>query len=108
MPATTPAQGFPYPVGTDDPDVADDMMKLAKAVDKRVMGIYPTATERNAWTTAAGLEEGMFAYTRDTNTVQYYDGTSWVNFPTPPPAITSGTSVPSNASGANNDVYFKV
>jgi hypothetical protein len=52
----------------------------------------------------------MFAVTKDTTPfkVWYYSGTAWVAFPPAQPAITSGTSVPSNATGANGDIYFKV
>jgi hypothetical protein len=105
---TTPAQAFPVPVNGDDPDVPLDMFNLAKAIEKRVMGIYASAAERNTFTTAAGVVEGMFAYLRDTNTVTYYDGTAWVNFPPTVPAITNSTSVPSNSVGVDGDVHFKV
>jgi len=108
MAASTAAQGFPYPQPGDDPDIPDDMMKLAKAVEKRVMGIYPSPAERNAWTAAIGVEEGMFAYTRSDDMVCVFNGSGWVQFPARVPAITNSGSVPSNASGADGDVHFKV
>jgi hypothetical protein len=108
MPTTTPAQGFRIPVNTDDPDVVDDVTQLAKAIEKRVMGVYATTAARDSATAAAGVEEGMFAFTKDTNSVWYYDGAGWVKFPPTQPAITSGTTVPANSSGANGDVFFKV
>jgi len=108
MPGTTPAQGFRVPVTGDDPDVVDDMTQLAKAIEKRVMGVYATTAARDTATTAAGVEEGMFAFTKDTNTVWYYSGTAWVQFPPATPAITSGSSVPPNSSGNNGDVFFQV
>lgn len=108
MPGTTPAQGWRIPIPADDPDVVDDMTQLAKLIEKRVIGVYATTSARDAATTAAGLEEGMFAFMRDSNTVTYFDGTTWVAFPPTPPKIESGPSVPSNAYGNNGDVWFQV
>ena len=108
MPGTTPAQGFRVPISSDDPDIVDDITQLAKAIEKRVMGVYATTAARDAATTAAGVGEGMFAFTQDTDSVWYYSGSAWVKFPPAQPAITSGTSVPSNSSGADGDVFFKV
>jgi hypothetical protein len=105
---TTPAQAFPVPVNGDDPDLPDDLNKLAKAIEKRVMGVYATTAARDSATTAAGLEEGMFAFTRDTNTTWYFDGTAWQSFPPRQAQVTVGTTVPSNASGLNGDVFFQV
>lgn len=105
---TTPAQAFPVPLATDDPDIQDDIGSLARAIEKRVMGIYASASARDSATAAAGLEEGMFAYTRDNNTVYYYDGAAWVSWPPPQPKIYSGPSVPDNSFGANGDVFFQV
>jgi hypothetical protein len=106
--ANTPAQGFPYPLPEDDPNVPDDIYQLARSVEKRVMGVYPGPAERNAWAAAIGLEEGMFAYTRSDNMVSVFDGVTWAQFPTPTPKITSSGSVPSNSVGADGDVHFKV
>ena len=108
MPGTTPAQGWRIPVAADDPDVVDDITQLAKLIEKRVFGVYATAAARDTATTAAGVEEGMFAFTKDNNATWYYDGAAWVAWPPVPPAITSGTTVPANSSGANGDVFFKV
>jgi len=105
MPATTPAQLFPYPVTTDDPDVPDDMMKLAKAVEKRVMGVYTTEADRDTKTAASGVEEGMFAFCKGTDKIYWYNGTTWVQWTTP--SITSGTTVPADSSGVNGDIFFK-
>lgn len=106
MPTTTPAQSFRVPVSTDNPDVPDDITQLALQIEKRVMGVYATAAARNTATTAAGVEEGMFAYTMDTNTVWFYTGSAWTVFPPASPAITSGTAGPSG--GSDGDIYFKV
>jgi hypothetical protein len=111
MPNTTPntpAQAFPLPTDSMDPDVPGDVKALALAIEKRVMGVYATAAERDTFTTSAGAVEGMFAYMRDTNTVAYYSGSAWVAFPPAVPAITNSTSVPSNSVGQDNDVHFKV
>lgn len=107
---TTPAQGWPLPVNGDDPDVPGDLAALALLIEKRVIGVYPTVTERNTATAAAVLNDGSFAYTRDTNTLWYYDGTSWLVFPDRPVKIGSGATVPSNTDPAyvNGDVFFKV
>lgn len=105
---TTPAQGFPIPTDYDDPNIPDDVGGLARAIERRVIGIYPTAAERNAWTAAAGIEEGMFAYQRDTNTLYYFDGGTWQQYPPRQPQITSSGSVPSNSVGQDGDIHFRV
>lgn len=107
MPTTTPGQGFRVPVATDDPDVVDDMTQLAKGIEKRVMGIYATAATRDSAGAAMGLEEGMFAYTRDTDTTWRYTGSAWVVFPAPGPVIRSGSAAPVNSTGVDGDVYFR-
>lgn len=106
MPMYTTAQGFPVPVSTDDPDIAADLLALATAIEKRVAGVYNNAADRDAKIT--GLLEGQVAYLKDTNNWTFYNGTAWdLMFPDLP-SFSSGTSVPSNASGANGDVFFKV
>lgn len=105
MATTTPGQSFPVPQSTDDPDVPGDMLALALAIEKRVVGVYNDVADRNARVTAP--QEGQFAYMKDTNTFAFYTGSAWQGFPTPVPSITSGTTVPSNATGANGDIYFK-
>lgn len=107
MVANTPANTFPYPQSTDDPDVPSDMQALAVAIDKRVMGVYNNASDRNSKTSTI-LQEGLFAYLKDTDAVTYYDGAAWQPYPAAYPAITSGTSVPSNSSGTDGDIFFKV
>lgn len=107
MTANTPANSFPYPQSSDDPDVPSDMQALAVAIDKRVMGVYNTSSDRDT-KTASILQEGLFAYLKDSNSVTYYDGAAWQPYPAAYPAITSGTSVPSNATGSDGDIFFKV
>jgi hypothetical protein len=108
MPGTTPAQAFRVPVSGDDPDVVDDMTQLAKQIEKRVMGVYATTAARDSATSSAGLEEGMFAFTKDTNTTWYFDGTAWQSFPPRQAQVTVGSGVPNNSQGLNGDVYFQV
>lgn len=107
MTANTPANSFPYPTSSDDPDVPGDMAALAVAIDKRVMGVYNNASDRDTKTSTI-LQEGLFAYLKDTNSVTYYTGSAWEAYPPAYPAISSGTSVPSNASGSDGDIFFKV
>lgn len=113
MPNTTPAtpaQGFPVPVVGSDPDVTDDMFQLAKAIEKRVMGVYATAAARDSATTTAGVEEGMFAYTKDNNLTWQYTGSGWVEWPPRQQKIGAGTTLPTAGDPAyiNGDVFFKV
>jgi hypothetical protein len=105
--ATTPMQAFPYPTSADDPDVPGDMQALAVAVEKRVFGIYNDATDRNAKITAP--VEGQIAYLKDTDIITVHNGAAWVQvYPVVVPAFTSGTAVPSNGTGADGDVYFRL
>jgi hypothetical protein len=106
MPTTTPAQALRVPISTDNPDVVDDMTQLALQIEKRLVGVYATVSARNSATTAAGVVEGMFAYTMDANKFWYYDGAAWQPFPPTAPSITSGTAGPSG--GVDGDIYFKV
>jgi hypothetical protein len=109
MPTNTPIQAFRIPAGADDPDVVDDITQLAKAIEKRVVGVYATAAARN--TAVSGLvEEGMFAFLKDTNALTYYDGAAWVSFAPGSFKIASGPTVPTNADPtyANGDVFFKI
>lgn len=106
MATTTPAQGFPVPTSGDHPDIPGDLLKLANAIEKRVMGVYATTSARDAAIPTPAT--GQFAYITGTNVVQVYQNGSWVTFPPPQVSITSGTSVPTNATGNNGDVFFKV
>lgn len=96
------------PDANEDPNLPADLLAIAKAIEKRVMGVYATTAARDSATVAAGVEEGMFAFTKDNDSVWFYSGSAWVKFPPAVPAITSGTTVPANSSGANGDVFFKV
>lgn len=96
------------PDGNEDPNLAYDLLAIAKAIEKRLMGVYPTTAARDTATSAAGVQEGMFAFTQDADKVWYYSGSAWVAFPPVQPAITSGATVPANTAGANGDVFFQI
>lgn len=110
MPTNTPIAGFRIPVGGDDPDVVDDLTQLARGIEKRVIAVFATPTDRD--TAYSGLlEEGLFAFTKDANQLWYYDGAAWIEFvPSTGQKIGSGPSVPTNSDPnyADNDVFFKV
>ena len=96
------------PDGNEDPNLAYDLLQIASAIEKRVMGVYATTAARDTATAAAGVQEGMFAFTKDTDQVWYYTGSAWAKWPPAQPAITSGATVPANSSGADGDVFFKI
>lgn len=104
MPSTY--NGLVYPAETDTPDVPRDIQNLAKAVEKRIMGIYLSASDRDTQLTGGTAPvEGQVAYLKDTNLFTYYDGAAWqkmFNIPT----FTTSTSAPSG--GSDGDVWFKV
>lgn len=109
MPGTTPAQGWRIPIPADDPDVVDDITQLAKLIEKRVLGVYATAAARDTATAAAGVEEGMFAFTKDTDGVWYYNGTAWIAWPARQAKIGTGPTVPTDSDTAyvDGDVFFQ-
>ena len=47
-------------------------------LQEQVIGRFDSATQRDAQITSA--EEGMFAFLKDTNTLTFYDGSSWASF----------------------------
>ena len=106
----TPAGQFigVVPDGNEDPNIAYDLLAIAKAIEKRVIGVYATTAARDTATASAGVEEGMFAFTKADDKVWFYTGSAWAAWPPTQPAITSGTTVPANSSGANGDIFFKV
>jgi hypothetical protein len=106
MATTTANQQLPVPVSGDDPDVAGDMTTLATAIEKKLVMVFTSVADRSARVPAP--TSGMFAVMTDTDTVVFYDGAAWKQvYPPVVPAVTNGTAVPSNATGANGDVFFK-
>lgn len=106
MATTTPLQSLPVPELTDDPDVVGDMTALAVAIEKRLMGVYASATDRN--TKVSSPQNGQFAFLVDTGKMYVYRSSAWNEFPAPQVSITAGSSVPSNSVGNDGDVFFKV
>jgi len=94
------------PDANEDPNLAFDLLAIAKAIEKRLVGVYSSTADRDAKTSAAGVQEGMFAFTTDTDSFWYRSASAWVSFPPPTPSITSGSAAPSG--GSNGDVYFRV
>ena len=47
-------------------------------IQEQVVMVFADASARNSAITSA--EEGMFAFLKDTNTLTFYDGSSWANF----------------------------
>jgi hypothetical protein len=94
------------PDANEDPNLPADLLAIATAIEKRLVGVYATPADRDAKMTTP--QEGMFAFTKDTDTFWFRSATAWVSFPPPTPAITHGASVPPNSSGTNGDVFFKV
>ena len=71
-------------------------------MDQSVM-VFDDAADR---TSVLGLDvaEGMLSYTKDDNTLQYYDGSSWNNVSSPGDitAVTAGTAL--TGGGSSGDV----
>jgi hypothetical protein len=104
--ATTANQQLPYPTAADDPNVPQDIQALAEAVDKKVVMVFASVSDRS--TRVPAPTAGMLGVMNDTDTVVFYDGAAWKTiYPPPVPAVTNGTTVPSNSSGANGDVFYK-
>lgn len=106
MATSTPQQAFPVPTATDDPDIPGDMLALATAIEKRVVGVYNNITDRD--TRVSAPQEGQVAYLKDSNGFHYYNGAAWAPMFADVPTFTTGSSVPSNATGSDGDVYFRV
>lgn len=109
MATTTPLQAFPVPQASDDPDVPGDMLALALAIEKRVVGVYNNAADRN--TKVSSPQDGQVALLKDTRAITVYNSTTttWQTiYPQAIPTFSSGSAVPSNSSGANGDVFYKV
>lgn len=106
MATTTSNQQIRVPQGTDDPDVVDDLTKAIADVEKKLVMVFSNVSDRSARVPTP--VEGMLAYLKDTDLYYKYDGAAWVALLPAIPTFTSGTAVPSNASGVDGDVFFKV
>lgn len=71
-------------------------------MDQTVMVFADSAARTSALGTA--VSEGMLAYTKDDNTLQYYDGSAWNNVSSPGDitAVTAGTAL--TGGGSSGDV----
>ena len=106
MATTTSNQGIRIPQSTDDPDVVGDLGNAVADIEVRLVMVFTSATDRS--TRVPAPTEGMFSYLKDVNKHYYYDGTAWQALVPSVPTFSSGTSVPSNSSGADGDVFWKV
>ena len=106
MATTTSIAGLPIPQQTDSPDVPRDISNLAVALEKRLVVVYASVADRSAKNPTP--QEGMFGWLSDLNRMEVYQDGAWVTYPAPQVSITSGTTVPSNATGNNGDVFFKI
>lgn len=106
MATTTANQGIRVPESTDDPDVVDDMTKAVLDIEKKLVMVFSSVADRSA--RVPSPVEGMLCFLRDLNRFDVYDGAAWVAAVPTVPTFTSGTAVPSNSSGADGDVFWKV
>lgn len=105
--ATTANQGLPYPVAGDDPDVPGDMQALAEASEKKMVMVFTNSSQRG--TKVPSPTSGMVSVLTDIDVVEFYDGAAWQRiYPPVVPTFTRGSTVPSNGTGANGDVFFKL
>jgi hypothetical protein len=107
MSTTTANQGLPVPQSSDEPDVPAFIVALAEAAEKKLVMVFTNSTQRT--TKVPSPTSGMMSVLTDTDVVEFYDGATWQRvYPPAVPAFTRGTVVPSNGSGANGDVFFKL
>lgn len=106
MATTTTNQQIRVPQSTDDPDVVDDLNKAVTDIEKKLVMVFNNATDRS--TRVPSPTEGMLSYLKDTDIFYLHNGVTWVQLVPALPTFSSGTAVPSNGSGANGDVFWKV
>lgn len=106
MATTTANQAIRIPQTTDDPDVVDDITKAVLDLEKRVVMVFDNSSDRSSRVPTP--TEGMLSYLKDTDLYYFYSGTAWTALVPSVPTFSSGTAVPSNSSGNNGDIFFKV
>ena len=94
------------PDANEDPAIPYDLLQIVTKIERRLFGIYLNGSDRDA--KLLSPEQGMMAYLKGSSAVTQYNGTAWVAWPPAQPAITSGSTVPPNSSGANGDIFFQV
>ena len=106
MPSTSALQALPTLLGTDYPELIDDVSRdLASAVEMKLVQVYASVSVRDSKLTAP--TNGMLVYLTTEATLSLFTGGAWVQL-WPVPTITSGTAVPANSTGKNGDVFFVV
>lgn len=105
MATTTSMQSLPIPQLTDDPNIPDDMANLALAIEKKLVGVYASSTDRGTKVTSP--VKGQVAFLSDATKFTYWNGSAWVDMVPTQLSITSGSSVPSNGTGSNGDIFLK-
>ena len=107
MATQTANQGMPYPEGEDPPNIPLFIQNLAEAVEKKLVMVFTNSGQRT--TKVPAPTSGMMSVLTDTDVVEFYDGATWQRvYPPNVPTFTRGTTVPSNATGANGDIFFKI
>lgn len=108
MATTTPLQNLPVPEDTDDPNIPADITALATAIEKRLVGVYNDAADRDARITAP--QEGQVAVLKDTDKIHGYFSGAWKQiYPAQGlQTIRNGSAAPDNSVGVDGDVYFRV
>lgn len=107
MATTTTQQGLPIPELADDPNFVEDITNLANAIEKRLVGVYVDAVDRDAKVIAP--QQGQVALIKATNQIHFWDGATWKQiYPPAIPSFTAGSAAPNNASGNEGDVYFRL
>ena len=105
MATVTPQQDLPIPEDGDDPDIPDDLASLATAIEKKLVGVFNNSTDRGTRVTAP--TEGQVSYLKDTDLFYFWTGAAWTAMFPAQISITAGSTVPSNAVGANGDLFLK-
>lgn len=105
MSTTTTMQALPLMTPTDDPNIPDDISALALAIEKKLVGVYASTTDRGTKVTSP--VEGQIAYLQDTNVFTWWNGSAWTALVPAQVAITAGASVPANSSGNDGDLFLK-
>jgi hypothetical protein len=101
----SPIQGFRYP----DPneflkDVPQFIENLARDVEKRVVMIFTSQSDRSAKLTSP--VSGQLTWRQDTQILEVFDGSSYQQIYPAIPNITSGTAAPSGTGNAG-DIYVQ-